>query len=961
MSQNELESMNLRELRQLASEHHVNNRSRLAKQDLIQALANVVGQGASQKKAVPEKSTTANKKTSTSKKSSATTKAPAKKAASRKTSTKAEKTVQQEPEVLDAAAVAGLQAVAQPKTSKPPVSTSNTQKQAAEAAKAPARSEKNNGKDTEQKNATDANAVGTTDAKASAPETEESRPRGRNRRRRGSRNNNDENRSGNGRNETAGKTTSEATRPTNVTPSTTTTTPTISDTKTPPATDENPQAGRQTQRNQRSRQTQQAQQTQQSQQRAPRVPKPRLENNQRSTPPILNRLKDFACGILELCDPETPSWAQARLSELLAESGVYPTPCKGQPHPDFHEIVGSIKSEQVEDGHIALIESPGFSLRGDRGDLFALRKAKVRVAGDAYKEKPAEAAPTPNDSKAAPATATSEKNVQAASATQTSQAKTSAPPPTPSTSSTAQAAPTTSTAKASTEAKSTPSAPRTPSTPDTKKIESAEKPTRSRRSRSARSRSQSDAASTENVGGDSDKESAHESEPLLDDVQKKSRPPRKVNRASTAEALPLKAQSADELKERGLSTGFAPLGLQQQILADLHSMGFENPSPIQEQCIPVAIDNKDIIGQAQTGTGKTAAFVLPILHKLYEWDGVGPVALICCPTRELAKQVYNEFTKMAGQSAARAALIYGGVSMNDQFTALERKPHVIIGTPGRLIDHVKRHTLDLSHLKMLVLDEADQMLDIGFLPDIEFLFKHSPPKRQCMLFSATMAPEIKRLCEKYQNDPQHIHIAPEAATVSTVDQKFIAVDRPKKNDLLAHFIETHNPEQLVVFCKTKAQTDRVAQVLRRKKMKASAIHGDLPQNKRERTLQEFRNGTLHCLIATNVAARGLDIPAISHVVNYDIPENPDEYVHRIGRTGRMGASGVARTFITADDGQFLVEIEKLIGFELEEEHIEGFKATTEKKIARSIADTPSNAPRILKPLVGGIRLGRRRR
>ena len=197
-----------------------------------------------------------------------------------------------------------------------------------------------------------------------------------------------------------------------------------------------------------------------------------------------------------------------------------------------------------------------------------------------------------------------------------------------------------------------------------------------------------------------------------------------------------------------------------------------------------------------------------------------------------------------------------------------------------------------------MLDEADQMLDIGFLPDIEWVLRHSPPERQVLFFSATMPPEIKKLAEQYQRDPTHIHVAPERVTADQVDQKYIAVDRNKKNTLLAHFIETFDPEQLVVFCKTKAQTDRVAKVLKQHKLKAQSIHGDLPQGKREKTLQSFRDGSLRCLIATNVAARGIDIPSVTHVVNYDVPENPEEYVHRIGRTGRMGKTGVARTFVT---------------------------------------------------------------
>ncbi len=351
-----------------------------------------------------------------------------------------------------------------------------------------------------------------------------------------------------------------------------------------------------------------------------------------------------------------------------------------------------------------------------------------------------------------------------------------------------------------------------------------------------------------------------------------------------------------------------------------------------------------------------------MLQSLYSAQGQGPVALVLCPTRELARQVHAEFTRMAGASGARAALIYGGVPMDDQMSALERLPHAVIGTPGRIIDHMRRRTLDLSRLRIAVLDEADQMLDIGFWPDVTFIISHTPPSRQMLLFSATFPDPIRVLAQKHMREPVHVRIAPAQVTVEQVDQKYIAVPRERKNELLAHFIETQNPEQLVVFCRTKHQTDRVAEVLKRKRMSAAAIHGDLPQSRRERTLAAFRARELQCLIATNVAARGLDIPTVSHVLNYDIPEAPEEYVHRIGRTARNGARGVARTFITPEDGQFLVEIEKHIGLLLEEERIEGFSVAQEDapEVKRSIADMPVGTPRLLKPLVGGIRLGRRR-
>jgi len=364
--------------------------------------------------------------------------------------------------------------------------------------------------------------------------------------------------------------------------------------------------------------------------------------------------------------------------------------------------------------------------------------------------------------------------------------------------------------------------------------------------------------------------------------------------------------------------------------------------------------------QARTGSGKTGAFGIPIISAV-ETDKATTQALVLCPTRELARQVHAEFVRMSGQSGARAALIYGGVGMDDQFKALARHPHVIIGTPGRVIDHARRRTLDLSRLRMCILDEADQMLDIGFLPDIEWVLKHTPPQRQMLLFSATMPDAIRKLAAQHMHEPETIHVAPKQVTVDEVDQKFIAVDRDKKTALLAHFIETYQPPQMVVFCNTKHQTDRVANVLKKKKLSAAAIHGDLPQAKREKVLQSFRDGSLNCLLATNVAARGLDIPSVSHVVNYDVPGNPEEYVHRVGRTARMGKKGVARTFVTPEDGQFVLEIEKHIGLLLEEEVVEGMLTSTAKKAERTIANTATKGPRLLKPIMGGIRLGRARR
>ena len=735
---------------------------------------------------------------------------------------------------------------------------------------------------------------------------------------------------------------------------------------------------------------------------ADRQSRPRLEGPQRSVPSVLERLRSFTAGILDLCDPSTPSWAQPRMSELLAEAGLAPIPATGQPHPDFHEVVGSVVAAPgIENGHIAVIEAPGFALRGDRGDLFPLRKAKVRIVGalkpSAREQQPSEGEPRRSPAPAVRADdAVESRETAAVSRVETAPSARQAPPraASPARGMPAAAAPVTKpdidddTALPVPKPLDITAAPRPPrpprpqppvvldpvdelpnnpgaasaeaapdagfSQPAPVPMTAAGKPTTKTSSAVPSEASAASAGSAESAA------------PVRSDRgdgrrARGGRNPGHALPADMAPSLPLAMQDADELASLPKAEGFRALGLNEQILADLAAMGFNNPTGIQEESIPAVIKGVDLVGQAQTGTGKTAAFVLPILQALYQAEGDGPVALVLSPTRELARQIHEAFIKMAGASGARAALIYGGVSMDDQFDALDRKPHVVIGTPGRIIDHVKRKTLDLSRLRIAVLDEADQMLDIGFWPDVTWIISHTPPSRQTLLFSATFPDPIRILAEKHMRDPQHIRIQSTQVTVDQVDQKYIAVDHDKKTGLLAHFIETQNPEQLVVFCRTKHQTDRVAEVLKRKGKSAGAIHGDLPQTKRERMLKEFREGSLQCLIATNVAARGLDIPSVSHVVNYDIPEQPEEYVHRIGRTARNGAKGVARTFITPEDGQFLIEIEKHIGMELTEEPVEGF--TTHKPKAeptRPIAQMQVGTPRLLKPLVGGIRLGRRR-
>ncbi|TVR14649.1 MAG: DEAD/DEAH box helicase [Planctomycetota bacterium] len=897
--QPQLDSLTLRDLRKLAGEHQVPNRSTLNKKELLSALSQTlrgrIQSADSAPKAPPE---------------------PSKPPAPNKSKSSAPQP-EKEPEVLDPAAVAGLSAVTAP---------------------APSRPQRGKGKDPQRD--ADSESKGESDGDENSRPgddgegTGDGEPRKRRRRRRRRR----------GKNNDAGDSSEDASDP--QADSSNDTKPN-KQTGQEPAQDSPAKQGSQPNKHtirpqseapelKRDEKTAAAPSTENKavesvkggtpSRPATRGPgKPRLEGPQRSLPSVLDRLQSLSGGLIELCDPDTPSWAQARLGELLAEIGVVATPCQGLPHPKFHEVIGEEAVTGVAPGHISVVDAPGFSLRGDRGDLFPLRKAQVKVTPGSQDEPPHQDAPT-----------TSQREQAVSEQPQSAPSEQSA---------TDQTTPTPDQTDGTSKADAPPEAEAAPRQ-------------RSRRGGRKDSNPNPAAETIAEADAEAEIEASRQTEPAP-----RVRPGLRHKPADEAPLLPLIPIEAEELAARPKAEGFRDLGLNEQILADLHDMGFAQPSPIQAAAIPLSLTGKDLIGQALTGTGKTAAFALPILHRLYEIEGQGPVALILCPTRELARQVHHESTRMAGKSGARTALIYGGVPMDDQVEALSRHPHIVIGTPGRIIDHMKRGNLVTARMQMVILDEADQMLDIGFLPDITYILKHTPASRQTQLFSATMPEEIKRLGTDYMRDPEHIHVMPESVTVDKVDQKYIAVDPDKKTRLLAHFIETKEPEQMVVFCKTKHQTDRVARVLKTKKLSAGAIHGDLPQNKRERTLRDFREGRLTCLIATNVAARGLDIPNVSHVVNYDVPETPEEYVHRIGRTGRMGKEGIARTFLTPEDGQFVVEIEKHIGIELEEEIVDGITATTAAAApTRSIANAPSGStPRLLKPIAGGVRLGRRRR
>lgn len=342
---------------------------------------------------------------------------------------------------------------------------------------------------------------------------------------------------------------------------------------------------------------------------------------------------------------------------------------------------------------------------------------------------------------------------------------------------------------------------------------------------------------------------------------------------------------------------FDDFGLSADVLKAIKAMGFEEPTPIQVKTIPVLLTGKDLIGQAQTGTGKTAAFGIPIIEKLDPLNK-NVQALIIAPTRELAVQAAEEMNKLGKFSRLHAIPVYGGTSIERQISALRRGVHIVVGTPGRLIDHIERKTLLLKGVKVVVLDEADEMLDMGFVDDITRILSETPAERQTMLFSATMPDAILKISKRYMKTPEKIKITTDTLTAPSISQVFFEVRNEAKLDALSRLIDSYDSGRFLVFCHTKKEADEVAGSLKLKGYDADAMHGDFTQSQREAVLKRFKSGRVDVLVATDVAARGLDISDISHVVNYSIPQNPESYVHRIGRTGRAGKEGVAITFVT---------------------------------------------------------------
>ena len=347
-------------------------------------------------------------------------------------------------------------------------------------------------------------------------------------------------------------------------------------------------------------------------------------------------------------------------------------------------------------------------------------------------------------------------------------------------------------------------------------------------------------------------------------------------------------------------------------------MGYKAPAPIQEEVIPLVRSGQDVVGQAQTGTGKTAAFGIPLVEAI-DLDARGPQVLVLTPTRELAVQVAGEISQLAQFCGVRTLAVYGGQALSRQLTALSKGVHIVVATPGRLMDHMQRGTLDLGRVRTVVLDEADQMLDIGFADEIDYILRYTPRSRQTLLFSATIPGPIKRLARRYLREPSWIRIGRDAEPVEQVKQVYYEVaerDRPSAIGKLLR--EPGVISQALVFRRTKIGVDRLVAYLQRGGFDVQAIHGDMTQSHRDAVMGRFRAGTLRILVATNVAARGLDIPAVSHVFNFDMPDNLEEYVHRIGRTARMGRPGTAITFVSEWDFPVLDLIQAHVGDDLEQ-------------------------------------------
>jgi len=402
------------------------------------------------------------------------------------------------------------------------------------------------------------------------------------------------------------------------------------------------------------------------------------------------------------------------------------------------------------------------------------------------------------------------------------------------------------------------------------------------------------------------------------------------NRSASAEA---------HGKELKFHMSFTDLGLQAGLLKAVNDLGYKEPTPIQEQAIPLALEGRDILGCAQTGTGKTAAFVLPTLQRISRADGApqtrpneskqrsshtAPAALVVTPTRELASQIDEVARACAKYTGQRVAAVYGGVGYDPQLKKLRRGVDLLVATPGRLLDLHQRGEVDLSHVDILVLDEADRMLDMGFWPDVRRILALLPSARQNMLFSATLSRDVMRVAGPTLSDPAKVEVAPSATPVEAITQTVYPVAEPQKIDLLVRLLEREKPSRVLVFTRTKHRADRVCRQLERNRIRGTAIHSNRTQAQRQKALDGFKKGTYSVLVATDIVARGIDVDSISHVINYDLPSQPQDYVHRIGRTARAGASGSAISLLAAEQAGELRQIELLLGQTLQCRDLEDF-------------------------------------
>lgn len=397
------------------------------------------------------------------------------------------------------------------------------------------------------------------------------------------------------------------------------------------------------------------------------------------------------------------------------------------------------------------------------------------------------------------------------------------------------------------------------------------------------------------------------------------------------------------------SFNFHPL-----VSAGVEAAGFVTPTPIQQEAIPSVMQGHDVMGLAQTGTGKTAAFALPILHRLVAGPRGKVRALVVAPTRELAEQIHESITGLGRKCRLKSATIYGGVNINPQLHKLKAGLEIVVACPGRLLDHINQGTIDLSHLEVLVLDEADQMFDMGFLPDIRRILKHLPSKRQTLLFSATMPPDIRALAQDILSNPVTVQVSNLAPPV-TVTHALYPVAQHLKTGLLLQLLQHTDTESVLVFTRTKHRAKRLGEQLEKAGYKAASLQGNLSQNRRQAALDGFRDGTYQILVATDIAARGIDVSQISHVVNYDIPDTPEAYVHRIGRTGRAAKSGDAFTMVTGEDTSMVLAIERKLGAKLERRTLEGFDYSVPAPRKDTEFNRPPREPRQTRKPADGVK------